>query len=62
MTPLSQEEPDALRVVLLDNGIKPGEVSLGDSQSTLEKVQQQLTETGRKELASNIRDNINKGT
>ena len=62
MTPLSQEEVDALRVVLLDNGVKPGEVSLEDSQSTLEKVHQQLTETGYKELATNIRDKINKGT
>ena len=62
VTPLSQEEADALRVVLLDNGVKPGEVFLGDSQSTLEKVQQQLTETGHKGLATNIRDKINKGT
>ena len=62
VTPLSQEEADALRVVLLDNGVKPGEVSLEDSQSTLEKVQKQLTETGHKELATNIRGKINKGT
>ena len=61
MTPLSQEDADALRVVLLDNGVKPGEVSLVDSQSTFEKVQQLLTEIGRKELATNIRANISKG-
>ena len=61
MTPLSQEEADALRVVLLDNGVKPSEVSLVDSQSTLERVQQLLTETGHKELATSIRDKINKG-
>ena len=61
MTPLSQEEADALRVVLLDNGVKPGEVSLEDSQSTLKKIQQLLTEIGRKELATNIRAKISKG-
>ena len=61
MTPLSQEEADALRVVLLDNGVKPGEMSLEDSQSTLEKVQQLLTETGHRELATNIRARISKG-
>ena len=61
VTPLSQEEANALRVVLLDNGVKPGEVSLEDSQSTLEKVQQLLTEIGCKELATNIRAKISKG-
>ena len=61
MTPLSQEEVDALRVVLPDNGIGPGELSLENSQSTLEKVQQLLTEIGYRELATNIRAKINKG-
>ena len=61
MTPLSQEEADALRVVLLDNGVKPGEVSLEDSQSTLEKVQQLLTGLGHTELATSIRAKISKG-
>ena len=61
VTPLSQEEADALRVVLLDNGVKPGEVSLEDSQSTLEKVQQLLTGLGHRELATNIRAKISKG-
>ena len=60
VTPLSQEEADALRVVLLDNGVKPGEVSLKDSQSTLEKVQQLLTGIGHRELATNIRAKISK--
>ena len=61
MTPLSQEEANALRVVLLDNGVKPGEVSFKDSQSTLEKVQQLLTGLGHTELATNIRTKISKG-
>ena len=61
VTPLSQEEADALRVVLLDNGVKPYEVSLEDSQSTLEKVQQLLTGLGHSELATSLRAKISKG-
>ena len=60
-TPLSEQETDALRVVLSGNGVKPGEVSLEDTQSTLERVQQQLDEKGYKDLATNLRAKLSEG-
>ena len=60
-TPLSQEEADALRVVLTANGVKPGEVSLEDSQSTLEGFNICLAGKGYKELATNLRAKLNEG-
>ena len=61
MTPLSQEEADALKVVLLNTGVKRDETPLEDSQSTLEKVQQLLVDKGYTELATNLKAKINEG-
>ena len=60
-THLSQEEANALKVVLSGNGVKPGEVYLEDSQSTLERVQQLLVERGYKDLATNLRVKLREG-
>ena len=60
-TALTQDETDALRVVLSGKGVKPGEVSLEDSRSTLERVQQQLDEKGYKDLATNLRAKLSEG-
>ena len=60
-TPLSQEETDALKVVLSGNGVKPGEVSLVESQSTLESVQQVLVKKGCKDLATNLSVKLSQG-
>ena len=58
---MSEQEADALRVVLSGNGVKPGEVSLEVGQSTLERVQQQLDEKGYKDLATNLRAKLSEG-
>ena len=60
-TALSEQEADALRVVLSGKGVKPGEVSLEVGQSTLERVQQQLDEKGYKDLATNLRAKLSEG-
>ena len=61
VTPLSQEEANALRVVLSGNGVKPGVVTFEDSHSTLEKVQQLLVEKGYEDLALTLKSKISKG-
>ena len=60
-TPLSQEETDALKVVLSGNGVKPGEVPLEYSQSTLKRAQQLLVEKGYKVLATNLSAKLSEG-
>ena len=58
---MSEQEADALRVVLSGDGVKPGEVSLEVGQSTLERVQQQLDEKGYQDLATNLRAKLSEG-
>ena len=48
-------------MVLSGNGVKPGEVSLEVSQSTLERVQQLLVQKGHKDLAANLRVKLSEG-
>ena len=60
-TQLSQEETDALKVVLSGIGVNPCEVSLEDSQSTLVRIQQLLVEKGYRDLATNLRVKLSEG-
>ena len=62
-TPLSQEEADALKVVLLDNGIKPYEFPLKveDSHLTLRYAQQLLIEKRHNKLATDLRAKVKEG-
>ena len=59
---MSQEETDALKVVLSGNGVKPGEVSLEVNQSTLKTVHQLLVKKGYWDLATNLRTKLEEGT
>ena len=61
VTTLSKEEADSLRVMLSSNGVNPDEVSLEDSNSTLEQVQQLLVEKGYEDLATTLRAKLNEG-
>ena len=55
-TPLSEEDSDALHKLL-----RVSKVSLPSGQCTFERIQQLLLEKGHKELASNLRDKLDKG-
>ena len=55
-TPLSEEESDALHKLLQNTSVK-----LTASQQTIEEVQQLLHTKGLKELATNLRAQLNKG-
>ena len=55
-TPLSEEDSDALHKLLQDTKVK-----LPSGQLTLERVVQLLRDKDHKELASNLRAELNKG-
>ena len=54
-TPLTEEDSDALEKLLLDNKIKRF------GKRTYEAVERHLRELGHKELADNLRANLDKG-
>ena len=55
-TPLSEEDSDALERLL-----QKAKVKLSPSQLTFERVQQLLLEGGHKDLATNLRAELDKG-
>ena len=55
-TPLSEEDSDALHRLLIKAKVK-----LAYGKLTFEKVQQQLISNGLNELATNLRQELNKG-
>ena len=57
-TPLSQDDIDALRVILNENGFELGEVPLKDN---LEAIQRFLIEKGNEELAKSILEKLEEG-
>ena len=55
-TPLSEEDSDALQRLLLKAKVK-----LARGRISFEKVQQQLISKGLNELATNLREELDKG-
>ena len=57
-TPLTEEDSDALKKLLIDNNINGFALT---GEKTYEKVAHHLHELGHEELAANLRPNLNKG-
>ena len=60
-TPLSCNDVEALRGVILENGFNPNEFIFGNSPCLLEPIQQLLIRKGKMELAENILEKVNEG-
>ncbi len=57
-TPLTEENSDALEKMLLDNKIKGFALT---GERTYKAVERHLQELGHRELAANLRANLDKG-
>ena len=58
---MSHDDVEALRGVVLVNGLKPNEFPFGDSPCLLEPIQQLLIRKGKLELAENILEKMKEG-